>query len=62
MVENYTKITYIYGLYENDVIKYVGKSNNPKSRLNQHIYESKVKEGKKHSWIRHMVQIYNKKL
>ena len=50
------KSTIIYGLYstrDND-IRYVGKSNNPKSRLKDHIWSSKSKKSNtyKSCWIR----------
>ena len=37
--------TYIYGLYSVDVpdiIRYVGKANNPKDRLSRHIGDTKI--------------------
>ena len=46
MENSNTKITYIYGLYEvgkEDEIRYVGKSDNPKIRLINHMYKSKYK-------------------
>lgn len=47
------KTTYIYGLHEksNDKIRYVGKSDNPKRRLKEHIQSSKLKKTHKDSWI-----------
>jgi hypothetical protein len=54
--ESCKKITYIYALYEDDNIKYIGKSDNPKYRLSQHIYECKKKIGLKHDWVRYMIE------
>jgi hypothetical protein len=57
------RTTFIYGLYStNDsVIRYVGKSNNPKDRLRMHIYESKYTKTKTHKcdWIRHEILLNN---
>lgn len=56
--EDNCRITYIYGLYEvgkEDEIRYIGKSNNPKSRTYSHIYVSmktKIKPTYKECWIR----------
>jgi hypothetical protein len=48
--------TTIYGLYStrDNIIRYVGKSNNPKSRLKDHIWSSKAKINNtyKSCWIR----------
>lgn len=57
-----TKVTYIYGLLdENNVVKYVGKSDNPKKRFNEHIIESKkYKKTHKQRWI--FDQIKNNKV
>ena len=52
----YTNITYIYGLYdfnEPNIIKYIGKSNNPKKRLSFHKWERKTNQlTKKINWIK----------
>jgi hypothetical protein len=53
--ELYTKITYIYGLYnlnEPDIIRYVGKANNPIARKNRHISDSKRENTYKSNWIK----------
>lgn len=36
-----TKITYIYGLCEGSNIKYIGKSDSPLKRKEEHLYEAK---------------------
>jgi hypothetical protein len=50
------KKTTIYGLYStrDNVIRYVGKSNNPKSRLKDHVWSSKTKKSNTHKscWVR----------
>jgi hypothetical protein len=50
------KKTTIYGLYStrNNEIRYIGKSNNPKSRLKNHLWASKTKKENTHKacWIR----------
>jgi hypothetical protein len=50
------KTTFIYGLYStrDNEIRYVGKSNNPKSRLKDHVWASRVKRDNTHKacWIR----------
>ena len=48
-------ITYIYALYdvrEPDIIRYVGKSNDPKRRIKDHIRESKKTNTYKSNWIK----------
>ena len=46
------KVTYIYGLTENDKIRYIGKSNNPKKRLSEHIREAKrIQKTHKQQWL-----------
>jgi len=50
---NSCKITYIYGLYEvgkENEIRYVGKTNNPKSRIHSHLTRKKVNK-EKVAWI-----------
>lgn len=50
--ELYTTITYIYALFninEPDIIRYIGKTNNPKRRLKEHLKE---KYGYKYKWIK----------
>jgi hypothetical protein len=50
------KITTIYGLYStrDNIIRYVGKSNNPKTRLKDHVWSSVTKKNNTHKscWIR----------
>jgi hypothetical protein len=49
----YCKITYIYGLYEvgkEDIIRYIGKSDNPKKRLKDH-RNDKRKTSHKSCWV-----------
>ena len=50
------KQTFIYGLYStrSDEIRYIGKSNNPKSRLKDHVWASRVNRDNTHKacWIR----------
>jgi len=51
------RTTYIYGLFEvgkEDEIKYVGKSNNPKNRLRDHLYDKSVTP--KTSWIKSVLK------
>jgi len=44
---------YIYGLYTDEDIRYVGKTNNLEKRLNEHIRDAKCnKNTHKHNWIR----------
>ena len=51
-MNNYSKITYIYGLCNDDnIIRYVGKSDNPFKRLKQHLYHAKEKKTHKDNWI-----------
>ena len=52
------KTTFIYGLFdplEPEVIRYVGKSNNPKARLSRHISHSKIGHGRRDNWIKKMI-------
>lgn len=51
------EFTYIYGLCdpEDNAIRYVGKANNPKSRLGGHICTSRRKTTKLCSWIKGIV-------
>lgn len=46
--------TYIYAVCDPDSgkVMYVGKSNNPKKRLSQHIYDSGKRKSKIHGWIK----------
>jgi hypothetical protein len=58
---NNSRITYIYGLYEvgkEDEIRYIGKSDNPKTRICSHISVSKKSKSKpthKECWIRKVI-------
>jgi len=54
-----TRITYIYGLYEvgkEEEIRYVGKSDNPKSRLNSHRARAYKEHTHKSCWIRSILK------
>lgn len=48
------KVTYIYALKDpfSNVIKYVGKSDNPEIRLNEHIRKCKYTDSYKNNWIK----------
>jgi hypothetical protein len=61
MATDYKK-TFIYGLFENDYneIKYIGKSNNPKRRLRQHICDSPKRKTPKDFWIQSVLKNGNK--
>lgn len=52
-------MTYIYILVDprNDAIKYIGKANNCKSRLREHIYDARVKKNpsSKKCWIKSLI-------
>jgi len=50
----YTKITYIYCLKDpiDDKIKYIGKSDDPNSRLKEHIKKHKYTKTFKNNWIK----------
>lgn len=51
-MKNNPEYTFIYGLYtEDDLIQYVGKADNPLSRLKRHISDSKREKTKKSNWI-----------
>lgn len=52
------KNTFIYGLIErgNQNIKYVGKSNNPKRRMQQHICDSLKRKTPKDYWIQSIIK------
>lgn len=56
------KLTFIYSLSdENGMVRYIGKTNNLKDRLNEHILESKKgKNTYKNNWVKSMV-MENKK-
>lgn len=45
--------TYIYGLFcnSNNIIRYVGKSNNPEKRLKQHLKSCEKRKTHKDNWI-----------
>lgn len=47
------KYSYIYGLYnvDEEIIRYIGKSDNPKRRLQEHIQSSKFKKTHRDTWI-----------
>jgi hypothetical protein len=51
------KTTYIYGLTDGDKIRYIGKSDNPKTRKIRHITESKNDKTNtyKNNWIKKMI-------
>jgi len=50
-----TKITYIYGLTDGTIVRYVGKSDNPIKRRGEHIKESNINlKTHKHNWINKM--------
>ena len=52
------KFTYIYGLKKEDeeIIRYIGKANDPKQRLERHINESKrLNKTRKHKWINKII-------
>lgn len=53
------KYTFIYALCDPDTeeVKYVGKSNNPKSRLSRHIADSKIKTSEKLIWVKSLLSI-----
>lgn len=50
---------FIYCLKDprDNLVKYVGKSNNPKKRLKEHISESKTKKTKKERWINKLLKL-----
>ena len=52
------KTTFIYGLEcpTTKKIRYVGKADDIKRRLRQHIYQSKNTEGKKNQWIKSLLK------
>jgi hypothetical protein len=50
-----TQITYIYALMDGDDIRYIGKSDNPNKRLNEHINYGYNKKSYKHNWVRKML-------
>lgn len=51
---------YIYGLYvENENIRYVGKTNNLKKRLYEHVNNSKNKKTHKDNWIQKELKLGN---
>lgn len=47
------KLSYIYGLVDPilNQVKYIGKTDNPKNRLNEHLRKSKYKITYKNNWI-----------
>ena len=52
------RTTFIYGLIDpekSDIIRYVGKTNNMKSRLIKHISESKKSKSYKNNWIKKLI-------
>lgn len=58
----FCKITYIYGLYEigkENEIRYIGKTDNPKKRLNDHIHDKKMTSHKS-CWIKSVISEGNK--
>ncbi len=59
MTDNYSKISYIYGLSSSDreeIIRYIGYSNNPKRRLGEHIERSKKDKTKVYCWIKSHIE------
>ncbi len=58
MEKDKNKKTYIYGLMDGDVVKYVGKSDNPNQRKYNHISEALNSDSKTHriNWIKKMVK------
>ena len=56
MEANNTRITYIYALMDGDKIRYIGKSDDPNKRLNQHIKYDYNKISYKHNWVRKMLR------
>lgn len=54
-IEN-TRITYIYALMDGDIVRYVGKSDDPLKRLNEHIKYDYNKKSYKHNWVRKMLR------
>jgi predicted GIY-YIG superfamily endonuclease len=52
------KNTFIYGLIENgtEEIKYIGKSNNPKRRVQQHVCDSVNRKTPKDYWIQLVIK------
>ena len=51
-----TRITYIYALMGGDNVRYVGKSDDPNKRLNEHIKYDYNKKSYKHNWVRKMLR------
>lgn len=53
-MDKQVKFSKIYGLSDKKTgeIIYIGKSDDPKKRLKQHIYDSKRRNTKLHQWIR----------
>lgn len=51
-----TRITYIYALMDGDNVRYVGKSDDPNKRLNEHIKYDYNKKSYKHNWVRKMLR------
>ena len=52
-----TRITYIYALMDDDDdIRYIGKSDNPNKRLNEHIKYDYNKKSYKHNWVCKMLR------
>jgi len=54
---NMEKTTYIYALTDGDTIRYIGKSDDPKTRKTRHINESKKDKSNTHksNWIKKMI-------
>jgi hypothetical protein len=48
------KTTYIYGISHRGLIRYIGKSNNPRRRLYQHINEKSNKH--KYNWLNNIIK------
>jgi predicted GIY-YIG superfamily endonuclease len=51
------KKTFIYGLFSerDNIIRYIGKSDNPNKRLKTHIYQMNDSNTHKNNWIRKVV-------
>ena len=60
---NFTKISFIYGLSSSNnpnLIRYIGKADNPNKRLSAHLLTSKTLKTHRDKWINHELQKGNK--